>query len=245
MSGGLVSTRAGRFAAGGVRQDPAVAFLLLLPLAAIHLSGWRQAGSGAFGFVLRLLERLGPASGWLLAGLLLLLLLWSIGRIRLRKIPWRQGGLLLVLEGVGWGLLLRPALAFLSSVAPVEGAPLALAQAAAIDWHAELALAAGAGLYEEVLFRAGLFAGLRLLLLGFFRGLGWHGAAPVLALCLGLVLSAAAFSVAHAWGDAAALAVPALAFRFFAGLLLGLIWHWRGLAVVAYAHAAYDALLIL
>jgi len=225
-------------------QDPAITFLLLLPLGLLHISGWREAGSGAFGFVLRLLERLGPAVSWVLAAVLVVLLLWAIGRIRELEIPWRVSAAAVVVEGLFWGFLLGPALSFLTALAPIESTPLSLAGLPE-DWHARLALSAGAGLYEEVLFRGGLLAGSRLLLLGFFRGLGWHGAAPVLSMALALAFSSVLFALAHAWGHPEGLAVPALTFLFFAGILLGLIWRWRGLAVVAYAHAAYDALLLL
>ncbi len=228
----------------GPLQDPAITFLLLLPLGLLHISGWREAGSGAFGFVLRILEQLGAAASWGLAATLVILLLWAVGRIRQLDIPWRAGAAAVILEGLVWGVVLGPLLSWLTSLAPIESGPLSLLPWPE-DWHARLALAAGAGLYEEVLFRAGLLAGLQVVLLAFFRGLGWHGAAPVLAFSLALFGSAAVFAFAHAWGDPEALAVPALAFRFFAGILLGLIWRWRGLAVVAYAHAAYDAFVLL
>ncbi|MBC8329860.1 MAG: CPBP family intramembrane metalloprotease [Planctomycetes bacterium] len=229
---------------GDPAQDPATTFLLLLPLGLLHISGWRQAGSGAFGFVLRLLRWLGPAAPWILATGLLLLLLWAIGRIRSLRIPWRTSAAAVVVEGLVLGFLLGPLLSLLTSLTPIESAPLAWSVLAE-QWHAKLALSAGAGLYEEVLFRAGLLAGCRLLLLSFFRGLGWHGAAPVLALGLSLFLSSAAFAFAHAWGHPEGVAIPELTFLFLAGVLLGLIWRWRGLAVVAYTHAAYDAFLLL
>ena len=36
-----------------------------------------------------------------------------------------------------------------------------------------------------------------------------------------------------------------LLFRFLAGVLLGVLYSWRGLAVVAYAHAFYNALILI
>ncbi|RMH04101.1 MAG: CPBP family intramembrane metalloprotease [Planctomycetota bacterium] len=224
--------------------DPALTLLLLLPLGLIHLSGWRRAGSAAFGFVLQLLERLGSAGSWLLAAGLAIGVLWAVGRIRLLGLPWRTGALFRLGEGVAWGFLLGPALRLLTSLAPVGSPPLAWAGTPA-DWHGRLALAAGAGLYEELLFRAGLLAGLRLLLRGFFRGLGWQGAEPVLSFPLALFLSSLAFALAHAWGREGTVGAADLTFLFLAGVLLGVLWRLRGLAVVAYAHAAYDAILLL
>ena len=228
----------------GAARDPAVTFLLLLPLGLIHISGWREAGSGAFGFVLRALDALGPSASWILGLGLVVLFLWAVGRVRVLDLDWRTGALAAIAEGLIWGFVLGPILVWMTELAPIESGPLALVPVQG-DWHARLALAAGAGLYEEVLFRGGLLAGLIVVLRGFFRGLGWPCGAPVLALGLALFLSSGAFAFAHSVGDPGAVEVPVLAFRFFAGIVLGLIWRWRGLAVVAWAHAAYDAFLLL
>ena len=60
-----------------------------------------------------------------------------------------------------------------------------------------------------------------------------------------LVSGPAAFALAHKLGDPDALEPRVFAFRFIAGLLLGGLYAWRGLGVVVYAHAAYDAYLLL
>jgi membrane protease YdiL (CAAX protease family) len=227
---------------GLARRDPAVSFLLLLPLALLHLSGRDKAQAGAFAIVDKGLQQLGPAAGWLLAGLSLTVFLWSIGRIRLMQIPWRGGAILLVFEGVCWGIALAPILNFLTSLASTQVMPLA------IDWsrtHGDLALSAGAGLYEELLFRYGLMSGLYVLLSGFFGTFTSREAARTFSFGLALVISSLLFSLVHGLGDSAALDAGPFMFRLLAGIVLGLLFSWRGLAVVAYAHATYDAHLLL
>ena len=91
---------------GVARRDPAVSFLLLLPLALLHLSGRDKVDAGAFAIIERALLQLGSWSGWLLTFALAAGVFWATKRIQARRIPWRGGALLLALEGIGWGLLL-------------------------------------------------------------------------------------------------------------------------------------------
>jgi len=228
----------------GGGRDPAVTLILLLPLALLHLAGFPDARGGAFSFVLGILSRLGPAAVWVLGSLLLCSLLWALGRIRRLEIPWQFAAGGAILEGVFWGLALGPALLFLTSHLPLPSGPLLLDPLAG-GFRVRLALAAGAGLYEELLFRALLLGGLAILLRSFFQGLGWESAAATLGSGGALVLPSLAFALAHGIGDPQGLGTGILVFRFLAGVLLGLLYGFRGLAVVAYAHAAYDAFLIL
>lgn len=231
---------------GDASRDPAVTFLLLLPLALIHLSGWQLAQSGAFSVVERVLRWFGEPAYWCLGGGIAMTLLWAIGRIRLERIAWRGGGALVVLEGVVWGLLLGPLLELLRSLVPINSSGLLLGVwPSEVSMHGRLALAAGAGLYEELLFRAGILGGVFVLLHGTFFALGWRDSGRVLAMGIALIISSVMFSWAHTIGDPAAAAGSVLIYRFLAGVLLGSLFAWRGLAVVAWAHASYDALLLL
>jgi membrane protease YdiL (CAAX protease family) len=227
---------------GLARRDPSVSFLLLLPLALLHLSGREKAQAGAFAIVDRGLQWFGPAAGWLLAGLSLVAFLWSVGRIKLLNIPWRGGAILLVFEGVCWGFALGPILNLLTSLASTQVMPLT------VDWgrmHGDLALSAGAGLYEELLFRYGLMSGLYVLLSGFLGTFTSREASRTFSFGLALLVSSLLFSLVHGLGDPTALDSGPFMFRLLAGIVLGLLFSWRGLAVVAYAHAAYDAHLLL
>lgn len=101
-------------------------------------------------------------------------------------------------------------------------------------------LSLGAGLYEEITFRligmGGLFWGLtRLTPLP-----RWANAA------IAVVVSSLIFSAIHhigALGDPFTLGT--FTFRFFAGVLLALIFYLRGFAVAVYTHAIYDIIVMV
>lgn len=101
-----------------------------------------------------------------------------------------------------------------------------------------LALALGAGLFEEFIFRVLLLGGL----LGVLRLILPYSIAAVAA----IVLASLLFAAAHYVGP---LADPysflSFLFRFIAGLLFTGLYHARGFAVTAYAHAFYDIRVIL
>ena len=233
-------------------RDPAVTLLLLLPLGLLNLAG-RRAGD-AISLVENGLQRLGGAADLILGITLTLALVWALGRVHARQLAWRGGSVLTIGEGLLWGVVLGPLLHALTLALPLDQAPLVLGllQEAEITLRGELlearqiiAVAAGAGLYEEVLFRGLLFGGLALLLRGLFHGVGWPDLSRRLAWVIALILSSAMFAWAHVYSDPVALEPQVLTFRFLAGLTFGGLYLWRGLAVVAWAHAGYDALLLL
>jgi len=228
-------------------QDPAVTFLALLPLALIHLLFRGEVQAAAFDLVERLLAWVGSPSALALSAALVLFFLWAMGRIRREGLPWRGGMALTFIEGAFWGLLLGPVLSHLTSwLTQSQGGPLALPAAGVRPGaFGFLALSAGAGLYEELVFRAGILAGLAVLLRGTFFALGWKHGAPIFATGLALLASSVLFALAHSWGDPHALDPQVFTFRFLGGVLLGVLFAWRGLAVAAYSHAAYDALTLL
>lgn len=228
-------------------RDPAVTLVALLPLALIHVtSPWRSA-SGAWSLGGELLARGGPWARGAVVVLLVVAFLWAVGRIRELALPWGTGALAMALEGALWGVALRPGLVLASSWLPL--APGALVVAAPPfsfgDLHARLGLAAGAGLWEELLFRAGLLGGGAFALARLFALLGWGEGSRVLARVLALVVSSLVFAWVHVLGDPGALAPEVFAFRALAGLAFGLLFLFRGLAVTAWAHAGYDALVLV
>jgi len=238
---------------GEAHRDPALTFLMLFPLGLLHLAGRRQAPLEAYGLIEQGLAWLGGA-GQLALGLLLLCgLLWALGRIHQLSLAWRGGAMLILVEGCLWALLLGPMLAQLTAWLPLTPTPLAwTAQSPAPEatpamgiW-ASLAMASGAGLYEELLFRALGLGGLGLLLQAVFGRVAEEVTARRLAWFIALLLSSLAFALAHAIpGDPAALEPEVLAFRTLAGLAFGLLFLFRGLAVAVYAHAVYDAIYLL
>lgn len=232
---------------GVAQRDPAVTLLALVPLALIHL-GFRSGTHLETFFLVESaltgIGRLAEIGLWLV---LLTSLLWAIGRIRQLKLAWAGAGAMILLEGFVWALALGPGLSQLTRWLPLEMAPLLFGglQESATAWN-KLAIAAGAGLYEELLFRGLGLGGLALLLTMVFRRVAAPLTADRLAFLLALLLSSAAFALAHGLdGNTDAFAVDILAFRVLAGIAFGLLYAFRGLAVAAYSHFAYDALFLL
>jgi hypothetical protein len=92
----------------------------------------------------------------------------------------------------------------------------------------------GAGIYEEVIFRLGLFGGaylvLRLLLIP-----------KLFAVPLVAVGAALAFAAAH-HVNGEPIVAPVFVFRFLAGIFFTVLFVTRGFAVAVGAHAGYDVL---
>jgi membrane protease YdiL (CAAX protease family) len=112
-----------------------------------------------------------------------------------------------------------------------------LAQPPTIDpVMARLVTFIGAGIYEEILFRFLLFSGLtillRLALTPRFQ-----------ALLIAAVISAFVFAAAHHVGPyGEPMNSYVFLFRFMAGMYFAAVYHFRGFAVAAGAHACYDVL---
>lgn len=103
-----------------------------------------------------------------------------------------------------------------------------------------LAISAGAGLNEELVFRAGMLAGLARLFALPGVPLGRLGGG-----LLALLVSSLAFSVVHHVGAGGEpFTTVAFTYRTFAGAIFGMIYVYRGLAVAAWTHALYDVLVL-
>jgi membrane protease YdiL (CAAX protease family) len=98
----------------------------------------------------------------------------------------------------------------------------------------------GAGVYEETVFRLGLMTGVAALL-GKVAGLRrW------IAFTFALLVSSVLFSAMHhipPYGDPLHLGV--FVFRVLAGAIFGVIFWFRGFAVVVYTHALYDLYVLI
>ncbi len=96
-------------------------------------------------------------------------------------------------------------------------------------------VSAGAGVYEELLFR-GLLLGV--LYLVFLRVLKLH---EVLAGTLALVAAAAIFSAWHFLGPQAdPVSAGRFSYRLVAGLVLSVVFLMRGMGIACYTHAIYN-----
>jgi hypothetical protein len=160
-------------------------------------------------------------------GALFVIALWSLGQKR-SLAPSRL--LLIACEGALYAVLMRAAGSY------VVGS-LRLAGASGGGMFSSVVMALGAGFYEEIAFRVGLFGVGSLLL----RQLFGKGAKGVIATIIWALVESAAFSGWHyvgAMGDPFDL--QSFAFRAVCGLFLTVIFAFRGFAPAVWTHAIYD-----
>ena len=103
-----------------------------------------------------------------------------------------------------------------------------------------LVMSLGAGVYEELVFRLGLLGGC---IVACEKLLGMSRWAAVLG---ALVLSSIVFSIVHylpPTGDP--FAFESFTFRVLAGIVFGVLFKLRGLAVAVYTHAFYDIFVLV
>ncbi|MDY0002205.1 MAG: CPBP family intramembrane glutamic endopeptidase [Polyangia bacterium] len=164
---------------------------------------------------------------------LLGLFLWTR---RKQRFQLRMIGPLLLESGL-YALLMGNAILLLMTKVlglppPTLGAPEAL------DPWMVIYVSAGAGLHEELVFRLLLFGSLLWIL-------GRAGLRPFIALFVALATSAVLFSAAHhlpPHGEP--FTTFAFVYRLLAGVVFGLLYHYRGLATAVWSHFLYDVLVL-
>lgn len=105
---------------------------------------------------------------------------------------------------------------------------------------ASFALSLGAGVYEETVFRLIGMSGLFALGTRVFNMPRWMGAV------FAVILSSLVFSGIHYVGSLGdAFTLGSFMFRFFAGVILAVIFYLRGFAVAVYTHAIYDIIVMV
>jgi membrane protease YdiL (CAAX protease family) len=226
-------------------RDPAVGLFAVLPLWLLY-EGLRfcltpQERNGAEVLMAHGLGYLGPSSivsTRVFFGVTVLAAAWSIHR---RRLPWLRVGLVTALEGAVYGLMLGPLAAAMatSSHRLLQAVPQARDVGSERDpLVADLVASLGAGIFEELVFRLVLLSLLSLLFTRMFVGFGLPKACGVL---LAVASSAAAFALFHHVGEGAPpFERPVFLFRTAAGVILGLLFAFRGLGVCVYTHTLYD-----
>ncbi len=169
--------------------------------------------------------------------LCVILLTWHI----LERDPWGirprvLGGM--AAESIMWTL---PLLAF--GLLFQIGRPALLADGgmlADLSWQARLTLSAGAGIYEELLFRMILISGVHFVVVDLL-----HGSKGV-GYTIGGVVSALAFAfyhnVSHPGGG---VDLSILAYYSLAGMYLSALFIFRGFGMAVAVHAIFDAIVLL
>ena len=104
----------------------------------------------------------------------------------------------------------------------------------------QVTLAVGAGIYEEFLFRVMLISGLTGIIGFVFL---WSEKARKAA---ALIIAAGIFSAFHFVGDYGDFfSMELFLLRFFAGIVLGILYIARGFGITAYAHSIYDLIVLI
>ena len=104
----------------------------------------------------------------------------------------------------------------------------------------QVTLAIGAGIYEEFLFRVLLIAGLSSILGFVFM---WD---KTFKNIIAVVLSGGIFSAFHFMGEYGDFfSMELFLIRFFAGLILGVLYIYRGFGITAYTHSIYDLIVLI
>jgi len=147
---------------------------------------------------------------------------------------------IMIAESTIYALFFGGAVIKLMSVFGLD-ATLASGAAEEMNLIQKLVLSIGAGLYEETVFRLIGMGGLYMALRKFAKDVpGWTAA------IIAVLVSSLIFSAIHhvgAMGDPFTLGT--FLFRFFAGILLAVIYHVRGFAVAVYTHAIYDIFVMI
>lgn len=164
---------------------------------------------------------------------LAVLLTWhALTGERWRVRPAEPG--LLLLEGLIAAAPLLAAAAFFGTMWDTALAPPStITPTSVLD---AIALAIGAGLSEELLFRMAGFAAVHWLLVDVFRR------TQATALIVAVLATAAAFTLYH---DPSGMTAGGIAFVACGGLYLGVLYLMRGFAVAVVAHAGYDAVVLV
>ena len=103
----------------------------------------------------------------------------------------------------------------------------------------QVTLAVGAGIYEEFLFRVLLITGIGGILGFIFQ---WNN---TLRNLIAMIIAAGIFSALHFIGEFGDyFSFNIFMVRFFAGIMLGLLYFFRGFGIVAWAHSIYDLIIL-
>jgi len=252
--------RAAQPGAGEQHTSLPLGYLAIVPLIVAHEWGASVEQRSVVNLAAWLLSRplvpfgaRAPELGWLIYGLLAGLSLVLLFRAEYALLP----RLLRIFgEGALAALVLGPLLVFLCWILGLAGAESSLrsgipAQAPAL---ARVGVLCGGAAFEELVFRLGV---LSIAYLAVRRGLlGLHAsprAAGAVAEVAGLSISALVFALSHlrlvveplAGSGGEPFDASVFTWRLLAGILLGVLFRWRGMGVAAWAHALFNLALYI
>ncbi|HHT9114009.1 MAG: CPBP family intramembrane metalloprotease [Planctomycetes bacterium] len=118
--------------------------------------------------------------------------------------------------------------------------PLALAKPFFTNIWTGIIFSVGAGVYEEIVFRLLLITALYFIFANLFKI-----RKPISAI-VSVLIGALIFATVHYTGTLKdSFTYASFTFRLLSGLVLSVIFMFRGLGVVVYTHAIYDVLTVL
>jgi membrane protease YdiL (CAAX protease family) len=148
------------------------------------------------------------------------------GTFQPRLFPW------MLLESAIYALFFGSIVIWLIQSIGLGGLLSAAGAPAQMGFLDKLVMSAGAGLYEEIVFRLFLMGGM------FFALTRLLGVPRVMSAVLAVVASSVIFSAAHHLTEP--FTMSAFTFRVVAGMLFAALFQLRGFAVAAYTHCFYD-----
>jgi len=214
-------------------RDFATGFLFILPLLIGYELGIAllrsQVINWAHGIIRLVFHLFGPLEPVLFAVLMACLVVLALRRAERLRIDAELYGLMLV-EATAYACAMGLVCSFAARRLLLVATPPAHGSLAR-----DIVLSAGAGVYEEVLFRVVLLGAI-------YYGLKmWTTLRPGLIAFISIAISSLAFAACHHIGPFADPIEPArIAYRFGMGVLFAAIYIYRGLGIVVYTHALYD-----
>lgn len=148
------------------------------------------------------------------------------GTFQPKLFPW------MLLESAIYALFFGSLVVWLIQAVGLGGLLSAAGPPAKMGFLDKLVMSAGAGLYEEIVFRLFLMGGM------FFALTRLLGLPRVVSATLAVIASSVIFSAAHHISEP--FTMSAFTFRVVAGMLFALLFQLRGFAVAAYTHCFYD-----
>ncbi len=219
----------------------AAAYVFVLPLVALYECGVAldpRARNGADTIFREVFDRFSHLGMLVLNLFLLALLFFAIGQTRAKRIKVRGLYWYMLIESTLWAC----ALLALAYMLPLTNFPADKPLITLPPLARGVVASIGAGVYEETIFRLVIMGGLILVLRDMMGG---H---PAWVVPVAVLVSAVLFSLAHhnIGGEPLESAEDWQRFYFRAmmGGLLGLIYWFRGLGIVVWAHALYDVALV-
>lgn len=219
---------------------PLASLVFLLPLIVLYEIGTRHFATDpaahtelrivAFKLMQDFFWLFGASGKYLPAmAIVCILMAWHIARNDTWQVkPGTLAGM--AIEGVAWSLPLlifgTAALRYLAG-APMQG-----------DWRPLIVLSVGAGLYEELVFRLIAFTVLSLVFIDVLKVRKFWA-------CLAMVaMTSLSFSLYHYLGTES-FQWQSFVFRTGAGVYFGALFLARGFGITAFAHVAYDVIVVM